>query len=247
MPGLSLDRLRSERSDVPILRWLGPWRFSAHLARAGEFVPTSTNPCSWACACRSSLRSPRVRPVAHRAVLREGRPCNAKTFWNVLAGNDNAGLRVSAAEEPETRWRGSTCGSCRRSRRCRSRSTVSSSARTTRATAFPSGTSDSWVSKVGICSGPGSTVRWHLEYANTNCKFTNPTVDLAGFSNCAYRQGIFRAGYRFHGRNIGHTTDADSESVSIALTLRTATERSGASIRDARCSIVTVEWTSAIR
>jgi hypothetical protein len=64
----------------------------------------------------------------------------------------------------------------------------------------------------------GSVLRAHFEYANTNCKFYSQGLE----PNCAYSQGIFFAGYRYRGRNIGHTTDGDSETTSAMLSLTRA-------------------------
>jgi hypothetical protein len=61
----------------------------------------------------------------------------------------------------------------------------------------------------------GSIIRARIEYANNSCKWYNPSLE----PNCAYTQGIFFAGYRYRGRNIGHTADGDSETTSIALAL----------------------------
>jgi hypothetical protein len=64
----------------------------------------------------------------------------------------------------------------------------------------------------------GSTLRARVEYANTSCKWYNPSLE----PNCAYRQAIFFAGYRYRNRNIGHTADGDSETTSATLTLTRA-------------------------
>jgi len=61
----------------------------------------------------------------------------------------------------------------------------------------------------------GSTLRARVEYANNSCKWYNPSLE----PNCAYAQGIFFAGYRYRGRNIGHTADGDSETTSFTLAL----------------------------
>ena len=68
----------------------------------------------------------------------------------------------------------------------------------------------------------GAVLRWHVEYANTNCKFYSPTVDFELAVNCAYRQSIFTAGYRYQDRNIGHTVDAESETTSLGATWQAA-------------------------
>jgi Capsule assembly protein Wzi len=66
----------------------------------------------------------------------------------------------------------------------------------------------------------GAAWRGRFEYASTSCKWDRPKL----LPNCGYRQGIFQAGYRYHSRVIGHTTDSDSQSFSVSLGL---TQRSG--------------------
>src|SRR5690606_22724205 len=63
----------------------------------------------------------------------------------------------------------------------------------------------------------GSVLRSHIEYANTKVKWYNSAVEF----DTSYTQGIFHEGYRYRGRNIGHTTDGDSESVSVMVSLTT--------------------------
>jgi hypothetical protein len=64
----------------------------------------------------------------------------------------------------------------------------------------------------------GSVLRARIEYANTKVKWDDSTIEY----DWAYRQSIFFAGYRYYGRNIGHTTDADSETTSLQLSLTQA-------------------------
>jgi hypothetical protein len=63
----------------------------------------------------------------------------------------------------------------------------------------------------------GSVLRTHVEYANTKAKWYQSRDNWNG----AYRQAIFFAGYRYRGANIGHTSDADSETTSVGLSLTT--------------------------
>jgi hypothetical protein len=65
--------------------------------------------------------------------------------------------------------------------------------------------------------GTGSVLRTHVEYANTKAKWYQATDNY----EIAYTQGIFHEGYRYRGRNIGHTTDGDSETTSVMLSLTT--------------------------
>jgi hypothetical protein len=61
----------------------------------------------------------------------------------------------------------------------------------------------------------GAVLRAQIEYANTKVKWYDKNVEY----DWAYRQNIFRAGYRYRGRNIGHTTDADSETTAVRASL----------------------------
>ena len=63
----------------------------------------------------------------------------------------------------------------------------------------------------------GSVLRAHVEYANTKVKWYNSEIEY----DVSYRQGIFTEGYRYHSRNVGHTTDGDSETTSVMLSLTT--------------------------
>jgi hypothetical protein len=64
----------------------------------------------------------------------------------------------------------------------------------------------------------GAILRAQIEYANTKVKWYNPDIEY----DWAYRQNIFKAGYRYRGRNIGHTTDADSETTALRVSLTSA-------------------------
>jgi hypothetical protein len=61
----------------------------------------------------------------------------------------------------------------------------------------------------------GAVLRAQIEYANTKVKWYNRTIE----PDVAYRQAIFFAGYRYRNRNIGHTSDADSETTAMRLSL----------------------------
>ena len=49
----------------------------------------------------------------------------------------------------------------------------------------------------------------HAEYADTTCDFLSDPPE----SGCAYTNGISTSGYRYRGRALGHSMDADGESV----------------------------------
>jgi len=57
--------------------------------------------------------------------------------------------------------------------------------------------------------------RAHAEYADTACDFPTSPPEFG----CAYTSGIYTSGYRYRGRALGHTIDADGESIGVGLLL----------------------------
>jgi hypothetical protein len=57
--------------------------------------------------------------------------------------------------------------------------------------------------------------RWFGEFAATSCAFHQSTEIF----NCAYNHSIYRTGYRYRGRAVGHASDNDSRIISTGLTL----------------------------
>ena len=214
LPALSIDRLNSDAFDIPILGWLGPWRFSAFLGLVDENRPDVSRPLFM--GMRVSFKPAQILEFGLSRSAQfcgKGRQCNAKTFWNVIAGNDNAGLRVAPEDEPGNQMAGMDMR-------------VVSPFRSLPVALYgqfigednsSNGIPQRYLGLFGLESwallDSGSVFRARLEYANTNCKFAS-----AGDNpDCAYRQGIFNAGYRYRGRNIGHTADSDSEAISFRV------------------------------
>jgi hypothetical protein len=88
LPSIALDRNESTPFDVPVLRWLGPWRFSTFMGQFESDRDYRRRCCS-ACAPRSP--APTLQVAASRTAqwCGDGRPCDLDTFWDLLAGNDN--------------------------------------------------------------------------------------------------------------------------------------------------------------
>lgn len=75
----------------------------------------------------------------------------------------------------------------------------------------------------------GALLRAHMEYSNTTCKFAEPST-VSG--PCAYRNSLFFAGYRCDYRNIGYTTDANSEFwMADASIILVSSQRYGVNLR----------------
>ena len=55
----------------------------------------------------------------------------------------------------------------------------------------------------------GGSWRAHVEYADTACDFMKSPPEFG----CAYTNNIYTSGYRYRGRVLGHSIDADGEAV----------------------------------
>jgi hypothetical protein len=219
MPALSLDRIRSEPFSWPVLRWLGPWRFNTFIGfgeghRADVDRPLfmgmrlAFKPAQWFEFGMS--RSAQF--------CGEGRQCNVGTFGRMLIGQDNLGIRGASndpAKEPGNQMAGFDL---------RLLSPFNAVPVALYAQEIGEDNSSSGIPEryLGLFGGEmwfmldsGSVLRAHVEYANTKAKWYQSRDNW----DVAYQQTIFFAGYRYRDRNIGHTTDADSETTSVGLSL----------------------------
>lgn len=218
MPAVSLDRIRSLPVNLPVLRWLGPWRFSGFLGVGEGHRADVDRPLFM--GMRLSFKP---APIFEFGMSRtaqfcgQGRTCNLGTFGRMLVGQDNIHRRglSNPADEPGNQMAGFDV---------RIVSPFKLLPVAVYGQEIGEDNSSSGIPEryLGLFGGEswfmlqsGSVLRAHIEYANTKVKWYNRTIE----PDWAYRQAIFFAGYRYYGRNIGHTTDADSETTSIGLSL----------------------------
>ena len=140
----------------------------------------------------------------------EGRPCDLSTFGDLLLGNDND---QSLEDQPgnqlagfDVRW--SWPGG---------RVPLALYAQ-----AIGEDEAGFMPSKyLGLFGAEGwgewGSLSWraHAEYADTACDFPTSPPEFG----CAYTNGIYTSGYRYRGRVLGHTIDADGESMGVGLLL----------------------------
>ena len=94
MPGVSLDRQRSLPWNVPVLRWLGPWRFSAFLNVMEKERADVDQPLFG--GMRFSFKPASFFEFGMSRTAQfcgKGRPCDLETLGRVLVGQDNPGWR----------------------------------------------------------------------------------------------------------------------------------------------------------
>jgi len=228
MPALSLDRARSLPFDLPVLRWLGPWRFSGFVGVMESDRPDVDQPLYM--AMRLSFKPSTMFEFAlSRSALfcGSGRQCSLETFGRMLIGQDNVYLRglddpedepgnqlggfdfrlVSPIRSVPVALHGQMIGE-----------DFSNSGLPIRFL-YQAGAETWWTLK------KGSVIRASIEHADTSTGIykvwepTDPHGPNRGTTDTAYRHHVFFAGYRYRGRNIGHTTDSDSESTAVELSL----------------------------
>jgi hypothetical protein len=206
VPALAIDRNESTPFDVPVLRWLGPWRFSTFM---GQLESDRDYPQARLFGMRAEVRPhPTLQIAASRTAqwCGDGRPCDLDTFWDLLAGNDND---QDLSEQPgnqlagfDVRW--SWPGA---------RVPLALYAQAIgedEAGFMPSKYLGLFGAEVWGDLAAGSW-RAHVEYADTACDFLSSPPEFG----CAYTNVIYTSGYRYRGRVQGHSMDADGESVGL--------------------------------
>ena len=221
MPAVSLDRNRSLPLNFPVLRLLGPWRFSGFLGLGENNRPDVDRP-----AFMGMRLSFKPAPIFEFGMSRtaqfcgRGRPCGLKTFGRMLIGQDNSGRRGlnNPNAEPGNQMAGFDVRIVSPFKRLPVAVYAQEIGEDNSSTGIPERYLGLFGAESWFHLESGSTVRARIEYSNNSCKWYNPSLE----PDCAYRQTIFNAGYRYRGRNIGHTADADSETTSATLALTRA-------------------------
>lgn len=216
MPSLSIDRLRSLPVDLPVIRRLGPWRFSTFLGIMENRRADVDHPLFM--GMRLSFKPAHIFEFGLSRTAQfcgKGRRCGFGTFGRMLIGQDNIGRRGlnDPADEPGNQMAGFDV-------RLVSPFNIlplSLYAQMIGEDNSSTGIPERYLALLGADSwflfDSGSVLRARLEYANTSVKWYNAGVE----PDWAYRQSVFFAGYRYRSRNIGHSTDADSETASLRL------------------------------
>jgi hypothetical protein len=210
VPAFSIDRIEARPFDLPVLRWLGPWRFSTFM---GQLESDRDYSNALLFGMRAEFRPlPSLQIAASRTAqwCGEDRPCGLDTFWDLLVGNDN---QDDLDEQPgnqlggfDVRW--SWPGG---------RVPLALYAQAIgedEAGFLPA----KYLGLFGLETwGAVRDASWRVtaEYADTACDFINSEPVFG----CAYTNVIYTTGYRYRGRAIGHSMDADGESIGLGAML----------------------------
>jgi hypothetical protein len=221
MPALSLDRIRSEPFDFPVLRWLGPWRFTTFFGFGENHRGDVDQPLFM--GMRLSFKPANWFEFAMSRSAQfcgDGRECTVGTFGRMLIGQDNRGMR-GASEDPAKEPGNQMAGFELRLVSPFRPLPIAVYAQEIGEDNSSSGIPERYLGRFGgemwFMLGSGSVLRAHADYSNTKAKWYQSRDNF----DAAYRNGIFFAGYRYRGRNIGDSTDSDSETATLGMSLTT--------------------------
>ena len=217
-PGVMLQRNVSTPFKTRWLSWMGPWTFTTFMSQLDDDRHIND---ALLFGMRGSFRPPGTGleiGVSRTAQwCGDDRPCGLDTFVNLLLGKDNRGLNVDPDDEPGNQL-------------------VGFDARWSLPKDIPLAVYLHWVGEDGSADY-GKIRKWlrqagfeywgqigdishrtHVEVSETVCRQGGLGFSHA-FPNCGYEHSIYRTGYRYKGRVLGHPTDGDSRSYSIGSTL----------------------------
>ena len=209
IPSLTIDRVFTDAFESKWLSWIGPWDLSIMF---GQLERERHVPNAQFFGMRVNFRPVSSLEIGLSRTAQwcgDGRPCGIESFADLFLGRDNIGdAGIGAANEPgnqmagvDFRWSPGFFG--------HSIAAYGQFIGEDEAGGFPS----RYLVQVGL---QGSafvmkkwSYRWFAELAGTSCDFI--TGDIF---NCAYRQAIYKSGYSFRARPIGHGADNDARLVS---------------------------------
>ncbi|MEX2123400.1 MAG: capsule assembly Wzi family protein [Woeseia sp.] len=214
IPALAIERNLTDAFDSQWLGWLGAWDLSVLF---GQMENDRDVPEPRFFGMRFNFRPlPSLEIGLSRTAqwCGEGRPCGFDTFTDLLLGRDNRGDGgVDLDNEPgnqlagvDLRWNASALGL--------PFAIYGQLIGEDEAGGFPS----RHIGQAGIESSGtwmGRSYRLFGEYAATTCGFYKSDE----IPNCAYNHAIYRTGYRYRGRTVGHGADNDSSMLSAGILL----------------------------
>jgi len=220
IPAVSLDRNFTDAFDTKWLSWLGPWDVSVMM---GQLESAREIPNALFFGMRFNFRPVPSLEIGLTRTAQwcgDDRPCDAETFADLLLGRDNRGdAGIEVSNEPgnqmagvDFRWSQAGLGW--------PTAIYGQFIGEDEAGGFPS----KFLGQAGVEMTGLWQERWSwrgfAELASTKCRFYEGDIDY----NCAYNHGIYRSGYRYRGRGIGHGADNDARLVSAGLTAVNADE-----------------------
>lgn len=217
LPALSLTRSDSQAFESPWLNWIGPWTFTAQMAKleSDRKVP---NALLW--STRATARPfPSLELGASWSIQwgGNGQPNGLSDFFNALTSKPQCINGASSCDSAlhtkhgnqlagiDLRWTYPLFGK-----------PVSLYAQTIGEDAVGFKPVDKAYT-YGVDTSitlQHSSIRLYVEYTDTQvtCGSSEST-----YLNCYYNHSTYKTGYRYHGRSIGASLDNDSEAISVGF------------------------------
>ena len=214
MPAITIGRNRTHAFETKWLSWLGPWDLEMIMGQMEEDreVP---NAMFWGMRFTfRPLQSLEIGLSRSAQWCGDDRPCDFDTFWDLFRGKDNVGdAGTTDDNEPgnqlagfDVRWSNTWFR--------QPSAFYGQMIGEDEAGGFPS----RYLLQLGFeTSGffrNRWSYRWYAELAGTSCDYVTDDI-----FNCAYNHGIYKTGYRYREKVIGHAAENDSQIVSTGLLL----------------------------
>jgi len=224
IPQVSISRTRSTPFGARWLRWVGPWSLTSFIGRLDDERVVDDALLFGMRVAFKPLPGLEVGLSRTAQFCGDDRPCDLETFGDVLLGRDNRGVNVAEEEEPgnqlggfDVRWAPFRSGIAAFYLQWIGEDSRHGGPQI-----------GSWLRQVGVELAGMPARRWHhrmnLEVAETICREGGFGLSDAK-PRCAYEHSIYRTGYRYAGRSIGHGMDGDGRSYSIGSTLTSSDEQ----------------------
>lgn len=212
-PAITLQRERSEPFSWRPLAWLGPWQFTTML---GQLEGNRDVPHAKMFGMRLSFKPYSKLEVGLSRTAQwggDGRSEDLKTFGRLLIGQDNYGNNdITIDNQPgnqlagyDVRWASPVLDL--------PYALYAQFIGEDEAGGLPSRFlglmgAETW----GDAGRDGQSYRLHLEYSDTASEALTNSQPLFDY---AYAHHVYRSGYRYYGRSMGHSIDSDAQSLSI--------------------------------
>ncbi len=209
VPTLALERNQSDPFEMPVLRWLGPWKFIFFLGQLeGDRVISDAR----LIGARLNFRPTRKLEIGLSRAAQwggDGRPDDFASFIDVLRGESNT---ENPEEDPgnqlagiDLRWRSPLVGNL-------PYAVYTQWMGEDEAGGLPS----KWIGQAGIelwgvSSTLAGTYRFYLEATDTATRFLRSKTEF----NVAFNHSVYQSGFRFRERSLAHTADSDSQMLSL--------------------------------
>ena len=217
VPSVGIQRIGSMPFESKWLRWIGPWTLTSFMGLLDDERVINN---AWLWGFRGSFRPAGGLEIGLSRAAQwcgDGRPCDLKTFGNLLRGKDNQGANVDPEDEPgnqlggfDIRWS--------LPKQIPLAIYMQWIAEDTRKTGSQL---HQWLEQIGVeywGSIGDASHRTYIEVADSTARL-GAFGEGSHLPNSAYNHSIYQTGYRYNGRSIGHSMDGDGLSFSLGSTL----------------------------